>query len=194
MSVTFTPFIAEGRHAQLDLGVHGCSDCRIAGFAGSDVYLDVRDGLLQDARARPAYLLLEDGDQLRAVRGRVEAGRTSGTAVLRVTDAFSGQRRLFSRAPLAVRTHVRSIATGGSEWDTFTRDISAGGVALARRPEWDGAMTCELTLAPAEGVGVVVQADVVRIEEHALGLRFTGIEPSDRVLMAELALAFHRAP
>jgi hypothetical protein len=193
MSTAFTPFIAEGRTAQLDLGVHGCSDCRIAGFAGADVFLDVREGLLPGGEERPAYLLLEDGDKLRAMRGRVEAGRTAGTAVLRVTDPFTGQRRLFSRAPLAVRTHVRSLVADATEWDTFTRDVSAGGVSLARRAEWDGAMTCELTLAPAEAVRIVVEAEVVRIEEHALGMRFTAIEPSGRLLMAELALAFHRA-
>jgi hypothetical protein len=191
MSTTSTPLLEEGRHAQLDLGVHGCSDCRIAGFAGADVFLDI-GGRILPAGMTPAYLLLEHDDSLRAVRGRVHSDGTGGPAVLRVTDAFPGQRRLFSRAPLAVRTHVRSLRTGTSEWDTFTRDISAGGVALARRAEWDGAMDCELTLAPAEAVRIVVQAAVVRIEEHALGLRFTEIDAADRALMAELALAFHR--
>jgi hypothetical protein len=189
----FMPLLAEGTRGQLDLGIHGCSDCRVAGFAGPNVFLEVRDGVHLGEESQPAYLVLEDGSQLRAMRGRVERGDLPGTAVLRMTDSFPGQRRLFSRAPLAVRTHVRSLGPGGSEWDTFTGDIGAGGVRLARRPEWDGATGCELTLAPAESVQIVVEAAVVRVEPDALGLRFTRIEPSARALLAELALAFHRA-
>jgi hypothetical protein len=192
MASNFSPLISEGRHALLDLGVVGCSDCRIAGFAGNDVFLDVRAGLLDGIQTRPGYLLLDDSGTLRATRGSVSAGRSPGTAVLRVTDRFTGQRRLFSRAPLAVRTHVRGLGGAAAEWDTFTRDISAGGVAIARRAEWDGAMSCELTLAPAEAVELVVQAEVRRVEADALGLRFTEVAPSARALLAELALAYHR--
>jgi hypothetical protein len=192
MSVaTFTPLLAEGALARLDLGLAGACDARITGFAGAHVYLAVRDELFAEGRIQPGYLLLDrGGEHLHAVRG--EAEHTGpGTAVMQLTDAFSGQRRVFSRAPLVLAATVRSPS--GAEWDTVTRDISAGGVALARRPGWDGAPACTLTLRIGAEIAFSAEAEVRRESELTLGMRFTEIAPEHRAMLAELALAYHRA-
>lgn len=194
MPAVFTPLLAEGRRGQLDLGEHGSSPCRITGFAGPTVVLDIGNAAL-DLSTMPAgltaYLLLDDGGHMQALRAELQPSQAPGTAVLRLTDRFSGQRRLFSRAPLSLRAQVSS--PGASPWDTFTRDVSAGGVALDRRPAWDGSPRLEIVLALEDGSSVEAEADVLRASPDRLGLGFTRIAPADRARLAELALAFHRA-
>jgi hypothetical protein len=189
MSALFSPLLAEGRRAQLDLGVDGCAPCRIAGFAGPDVFLDVDHVIFEAGDQLPAYLLLDDGIQAHALRGRVSRGEP-GQAVLRLTDSFQGQRRLFSRAPFVIRATLR---TEGGEWQTRTRDLSAGGVGVERPQGWDGSTRCEVALLVSEGVEIGVEAEVVRDAGGSLGLRFLSIAPDERALLAQLALAFHRA-
>jgi hypothetical protein len=191
MSAVFTPLLAEGRPAQLDLGLAGCRPCRILGFAGPQVFLEVDDVLFAEDDALTGYLLLDSGDEhMQAVRGRVR--RTEpGTAVMELTDAFAGQRRLFSRAPLVLP--VRVEGPSGAGWDTFTRDISAGGMRLARQSGWDGADRCTLTVRVGDELRIPVEAEVCRVSEDSLGMRFAQIDPDHRALLAELALAYHSA-
>jgi hypothetical protein len=191
MHTTFTPLLAEGRHAQLDLGLHGCVSCRITGFAGPQIYLHVAGHAFEGEV--PAYLLLDGGgDHMQAVRGRARRLGDDGTAVLHLTDAFSGQRRLFSRAPLVLPAHVRPLG-GGEVWDTFTRDISAGGVGLVLQPGWDGNDRIAVTLALGADVSIDFEGRVLRAGPDGLGVGFTRIEPDARVLLGELTLAFHRS-
>jgi hypothetical protein len=186
----FTPLLAEGRSAQLDLGVAGSHSCRITGFAGPQVFLDVDDAMFAHGERQSGYLLLNDGDDLHAVRGEAEhAG--PGRAVMRLTDTFRGQRRLFSRAPVVRPVHVRGLGDGGAEWDTFTRDISAGGLSLARQSAWDGAERCALRIRLSAEVHVEVEAEVRRVSADTLGMRFLSIAPEHRALLAELAVAHY---
>jgi hypothetical protein len=190
MPSVFTPLLAEGREAQLDLGLHGYAPCRITGFAGPDIFLQV-DDRFADAGELTAYLLLDDGaGHLQALRGRVHH-RGDGTALLHLTDAFSGQRRLFSRAPLVLPAHVRGVQDG-AEWDTFTRDISAGGVGLTRQPAWDGDEHLAVTLSLGADVDIEFTGVVLRVGDDAIGLQFRAIDAGTRALLAELALAYHR--
>ena len=188
-SAVFTPLLAEGRVAQLDLGAAGSGSCRIIGFAGPKVFLAVDDRLLSDGAPHAGYLLLDGGDEhIQAVRGIVRRGE-AGTAVMELTDAFTGQRRMFSRAPLVLAAHV--VGLFGKEWDTFTRDISAGGMRLARQAGWDGHAQCTVTLRLGDNAQVTAEAEVCRVSGDSLGVRFTRIDPEDRALLAELALAYH---
>jgi hypothetical protein len=191
MLAPFTPLLAEGRRARLDLGLAGVRDCRITGFAGARVFLAVADDLFAEGDVQPGYLLLDGGgEHLQAVRGR--ARRVApGTAVMQLSDAFSGQRRVFSRAPLVLPVGVGSEA--GAEWQTFTRDISAGGVALARQSAWDGAERCTLTVRIGADISFGAEAELRRASELTLGMSFVRIEPEHRAMLAELALAYHRA-
>jgi hypothetical protein len=191
MRATFTPLLAEGRPAQLDLGLHGCSPCHITGFAGPEIYLHVEGHAFEGEL--PAYLLLDGGaDHMQALRGRARRSGDDGSAVLHLTDAFSGQRRLFSRAPLVLPAHVTTLGGSGGVWDTFTRDVSAGGVGLTRQAAWDGEEHCAVTLSFGADVSIDFEGRILRVSDDNLGVGFTRIAAGSRALLAELALAFHR--
>ena len=102
-------------------------------------------------------------------------------------DIRLGQRRTFSRAPISLPAVVKTTA---GEWTTHTRDVSAGGVCVAREGE-PGDGVVELTIDVA-GHEVQAAARVVRVTESDLGVQFERIEDQDRLLLASLALAYHR--
>ncbi len=125
---------------------------------------------------------------MQAVRGEI-VNPSGAEVVLRLTDDIRlGQRRTFSRAPLSLPARVRA---GNGEWSTVTRDLSAGGVCVARdgADSVDGAIEVRIQVADHE---VVAKATAVRVTPSELGLRFEEIELDDRMLLASLALAYHR--
>jgi hypothetical protein len=190
-TATFTPLLAEGRLGQLDLGVKGCEPCRITGFAGRDVFLKVEDRLFSEAGVLPGYLLLDDRGTLQAVRGTAEH-TGPGSAVLRLSDGVAGQRRLFSRAPLVLPAHLRDLDSE-RHWDTFTRDVSAGGLRIARSATADDrSQRSAITLTIAD-VRFVAEAVTTHVASDGIGMRFVHIEPEHRALLAELAIAYHAA-
>jgi acyl-coenzyme A thioesterase PaaI-like protein len=71
-----------------------------------------------------------------------------------------------------------------------TRDVSAGGVCVARDGD-PGEGSIQLTITVADH-DVVAEARVVRITDSDLGVEFEQIEDQDRLLLASLALAYHR--
>jgi hypothetical protein len=182
------PRLVEGQPARLDLGESIA--CRIIGFSGPDVVLALEhqpdDAPEQGAHA---YLVIESDGQMEAVRGRV--GPPAGDElVLRLTDDIRlGQRRTFSRAPLELPATIRS--SGGDEWSTTTRDVSAGGVGVAHGGADPGDATLEVRIQVADHE-VVATATAVRVTSQELGLRFDEIGRDDRMLLASLALAYHR--
>ena len=182
------PRLVEGQPARLDLGESIA--CRIIGFSGPDVVLSLEHPP-DDAPepGAPAYLLIESDGSIQAVRGRV--GRPAGDElVLRLTeDIRLGQRRTFSRAPLELPAKVTS--DGGNEWSTTTRDVSAGGVCIARGDADPGPEPLEIRIQVADHE-VVATATAVRVTSEELGLRFEEIGRDDRMLLASLALAYHR--
>jgi hypothetical protein len=104
-----TPKLVEGQRARLDVGVSLA--CRIIGFSGPDVVLAL-DGPLPDDLDEPVsgYLLLEAAGRLSAVRGKL-ASPPGEEIVWRLTDDIRlGQRRQFSRAPLALPARVAAPA------------------------------------------------------------------------------------
>jgi len=189
MSAIAIPPLVEGQPARLDVGAS--LPCRVIAFSGRDVVLAL-DAPPPEAVAEggSGYLLLEAGGRLQAVRGRL-AAPAGNEVVLSLTDDIRlGQRRLFSRAPLAFAGTLRRAP--GGEWPTVTRDVSAGGVRVARRGA-PGEGRLELTLVVVEGGHeVVAEVEIVRATADDLGLRFTRVERQDRLLLASLALAYHR--
>jgi hypothetical protein len=183
------PQLVEGQPARLDVGESLA--CRIIGFSGPDVVL----ALLEQPEETPepgttAYLLLESGGRMQAVRGQI-GSPPADEVVLRVTDDIRlGQRRAFSRAPVPLPVRVRA-REGGSEWSAVTRDVSAGGVGVARTSAEPVGGTLELRIQVAEHE-VVATAVAVRVTDAELGLRFEEIGHDDRLLLASLALAYHR--
>jgi hypothetical protein len=189
------PQLVEGQIARLDVGGStrpGTGDslaCRIIGFSGPDVVLALEVPPSHEiADGTEAFLVLESDGQLQAVRGRI--GPPGGEVVLRLVDDIRlGQRRVFSRAPLELPARVHD--DDGTDWSTRTLDISAGGVCVAREAAdpGDGLLKLSIQVADHE-----VRADVrvMRVTETEVGLRFEQIEQEDRLLMAALALAYHR--
>ena len=180
--------LVEGQSARLDVGVS--LPCRVIGFSGADVVLGLESQppeALKDGGS--GYLILEVDGRLHAVRGTI-AGLAGGEVVLRLQDDFRlGQRRLFSRAPLALPVKVRD--GDGTEWSTVTRDLSAGGVCVERQGAGSPAGRVKLAIAAGDHE-IVAEAGVVRETADDLGLRFERIEREDRLLLAALALAYHR--
>jgi hypothetical protein len=187
MALASMPRLVEGQPARLDVGES--LPCRVIGFSGPDVVL----ALEAEPREPPelgaaAYLLLESDGRMQAVRGRI--GTPPGDeVVLQLTDDIRlGQRRTFSRAPVPLPVRVRG---GGAEWSTVTRDVSAGGVSVERGGTETRGATLEVRIQVAQHE-VVAEATVVRVGASDLGLRFEEIDKDDRLLLASLALAYHR--
>jgi PilZ domain len=182
------PQLVEGQPARLDIGES--VPCRVIGFSGPDVVLALEERPEdQPEIGSSAYLLIETGGRMQALRGHV--GSPAGDEiVLRLSDDIRlGQRRTFSRAPISLPAVVRSRE--GDPWSTVTRDVSAGGVCVAREGADPGDGTFEVRIKVAEHE-VVAKAIAVRVTSDDLGLRFEEIERDDRMLLASLALAYHR--
>src|SRR4051812_1418927 len=126
MSTTTATLLTEGQVVQLDLGGKTSAlPCRVLGFGGSTVML--APGVPATAptadaiqAGREAYVILGDDHQMHALRARVRPGSEPGEVVVTVTDAFRlGQRRRYSRAPLALQATVGTL-DGGECWETVT--------------------------------------------------------------------------
>jgi hypothetical protein len=181
--------LVEGQPAALDVGES--LPCRIIGFSGPDVVLALEARPEEEiARGMVAYLMLESDGQLQAVRGKVTEPSTD-EVILRLTDDIRlGQRRVFSRAPIPLPVQVRT-QDGATTWTTTTRDVSAGGVCVGREGADPGHGPLELTITVASHE-VVCQARVMRLTAGEIGVQFVRIEDADRLLLASLALAYHR--
>jgi c-di-GMP-binding flagellar brake protein YcgR len=112
--------------------------------------------------------------------------------VVTLLDSF-GQRRLFSRAPLVLPAHLRPAGDGGDHWTTFTRDISAGGLRVARQSSYREAQEHEVVIGLVQASHEIsARAQAVRVTGTDVSLSFTEIAPEDRLLLAQLTFAYHR--
>lgn len=201
MAVMDSPQLVEGQPARLDMGgsvpagggatVDTSVPCRVIGFSGGDVVLALGARPSQPLeQGDVGYLLLESRGQLHALRGEV-AAPAGEELVLRLSDDIRlGQRRVFSRAPVPLPAALRSVDDVRA-WKTVTQDVSAGGVRVARRGVDPGGGRLELSLTVGDHT-VVADVRVVRATADDIGLRFERIERDDRLLLASLALAWHR--
>jgi PilZ domain len=198
MATMTATMLIEGQVVQLDLGGKTQAlPCRVLGFGGSTVMLaPVVAATAPTAEAihtgRDAYVILDAEQQVHALRARVHPGSPPGEIVVTVTDAFRlGQRRRYSRAPLALPATVNA---DGVTWETVTRDISAGGVRMARTGA-AGEQAAELSLvleSEAAGLRIEARADVVRRSQRDLSLSFTEISEADVALLAQITVAYYR--
>jgi hypothetical protein len=192
--------LTEGHVVQLDLGGKTSAlPCRVLGFTGPAVVL----GPVVPATApttdaieagRSAYLVVDHDEQVHALRATVRPGSDAGEVLVTVTDAFRlGQRRRYSRAPLSLQATVAALP-GGEPWETVTRDISAGGVRMARinaAGEHAESLSVVLTSPPAE-LRIETEAEVVRRSQRDLSLRFTRIGEADVALLTQITVAYYR--
>ena len=138
MPTSTANLLTEGHVVQLDLGGKTTAlPCRVLGFSGPAVVLGpIVPATAPTAEAieagRDAYVVIDDDEQVHALRAAVRPGSEPGEIVVTVTDAFRlGQRRRYSRAPLALPP-PSPRCPAAEPWETVTRDISAGGVRMAR--------------------------------------------------------------
>jgi PilZ domain len=195
MATGFGSALSEGQPAQLDLGEEAVP-CLVVGFSGSDIVL-APGGEIPPKALEPgntSYLLIEADGSLQALKARVRPGYTDGELVATLLDPFRlGQRRNFSRAPLVLPAHVRPAGETEDPATTFTRDISAGGLRIARQSSYREAKLHEIVIGLVQaGREVRVLAETVRVTDTDVSLSFTDIEAEDRLLLAQLTFAFHR--
>src|SRR5215218_5967446 len=177
MTTATANMVTEGQVVQLDLGGKTSAlPCCVVGFTGSAVLLaPIVPATAPTAEAieagREAYVVIDDDQQVHALRARVNPGSEPGEILINVTDAFRlGQRRRYSRAPLALQATL-AVPPGGDSWETVTRGIGAVGEQAER-------LSVALS-APAAGLRIETQADVVRRSQRDLAIQFTEIDEAD---------------
>jgi hypothetical protein len=195
MATGFASALSEGQPAQLDLGEEAVP-CLVVGFQGADVMLAPGGALPEDAIGSDtiAYLLIEAGGSLHALKAQVRSGYAEGELVATLLDPFRlGQRRNFSRAPIVLPAHLRPRGAEDKPWTTFTRDVSAGGLRVARQSGYREAGAHEVVLGLVQADREIrAHATEVRVTDSDISLSFTEIEAEDRLLLAQLTFAYHR--
>jgi hypothetical protein len=196
--------LVEGALVSLDVGREAAPLlCRIVAFGGDDVVLHPKaepdvDQQVALAAGVESYLLLDAGNDVRALRCKPSVPNEAGDVVAEITDQFRlGQRRMFSRADLVLPVTVTALDRAGEAvgeaWRTFTRDVSAGGVRLARQSGYAAAPRHAVVIQlPAGEKPVETVVEIRRETATDLGMCFIGIEPDDRVRLEQAAIIWTR--
>jgi hypothetical protein len=166
----------------------------VVGFSGADVVLEVGKPAEEPAQGSVAFLLLEAEGRLHALKTAIRPGTRESEMTVTLLDSFRlGQRRLFSRAPLVLPAHLRPAGDAEKPWTSFTRDISAGGLRVARQSSYRPADLHEVVLGLVKVQREIrALATVVRASDKDLSLSFSEIDADDRLLLAQLTFAYHR--
>jgi hypothetical protein len=195
MATGFASALSEGQPAHLDLGEEAVP-CLVVGFSGADVVLAPGGEVPADAIGprNVSFLLIEADGNLHALKAHVRPGYSAGELVATLLDPFRlGQRRNFSRAPLVLPAHLRPAGDSEPPSTTFTRDISAGGLRVARQSSYREADLHEIVIGLVQANREIrVTAETVRVTDQDVSLSFTDIEAEDRLLLAQLTFAYHR--
>jgi hypothetical protein len=196
LAIGFASALSEGQPAQLDLGEEAVP-CLVVGFTGAHVVLAPRGPMPDDvigATGLIAYLLIEAGGSLHALKAHIHAGVSDGEVIATLLDPFRlGQRRNFSRAPLVLPAHLRPAGDTDAPATTFTRDISAGGLRVAKQSSYREAELHDVVIGLVQANREIrATAETVRVTDQDVSLRFTHIEAEDRLLLAQLTFAYHR--
>jgi len=194
MATGFGSALSEGQPAQLDLGEEAVP-CLVVGFDGADIVLafqaEPEEGLPANGIS---FLLIEAEGRLHALKAYVRLSTTAGEFVATLLDPFRlGQRRNFSRAPLVLPTHLRPAGDEEKPWTSFTRDISAGGLRVARQSSYREAAIHEVVIGLVQANREIkALATPARVTDTDLSLSFTEIDAQDRLLLGQLTFAYHR--
>src|SRR4051812_2239699 len=196
MATGFASALSEGQPAQIDLGEEAVA-CLVVGFTGADVMLAPRSPVPEEAigpHGLIAYLLIEAGGNLQALKAQIRRGFGEGELVATLLDPFRlGQRRTFSRAPLVLPAHLRPAGHTEPPVTTFTRDISAGGLRVARQSSYQPADVHNVVIGLVQANREIkATAETVRATDSDVSLSFVEISPEDRLILAQLTFAYHR--
>ena len=170
--------------------------CLVVGFSGADVVLAPSGELPPEALAPGTTLVSADRRrrQPAGAQGPRAPGLADGELVATLLDPFRlGQRRNFSRAPLVLPAHLRPLGDEDAPATTFTRDISAGGLRVARQSSYREADVHEVVIGLVQANREIKgTAETVRVTDKDVSLSFIQIEAEDRLLLAQLTFAYHR--
>jgi hypothetical protein len=195
MATGFASALSEGQPAQLDLGEEAVP-CLVVGFTGADVVLAPSGPLPEDfiASGHLSYLLIDAGGSLQALKANVRPAGPDGELVATLLDPFRlGQRRTFSRAPLVLPAHLHPLGVDTPPKTTFTRDISAGGLRIARQSSYVPADVHSVVIGLVQANREIkATAETVRATNTDVSLSFVEIEAEDRLILAQLTFAYHR--
>jgi hypothetical protein len=196
MATGFASALSEGQPAQIDLG-EVALPCLVVGFIGADVMLAPSAPIPPDAMPANgliAYVLIEAAGNLQALKAHIRPGQSEGELIATLLDPFRlGQRRNFSRAPLVLPAHLRPAGTTDDPKTTFTRDISAGGLRVAKQSSYTEADLHEVVIGLVQANREIrAMAETVRVTDADVSLSFTDIEAEDRLLLGQLTFAYHR--
>jgi hypothetical protein len=196
MATGFASALSEGQPAQLDLGDEAVP-CLVVGFTGADVVLAPSAELPPDALEQgrlTTYLLIDAGGTLQALKAEVRPAGNDGELVATLLDPFRlGQRRTFSRAPLVLPAHLRPLGDDSPPKTTFTRDVSAGGLRVARQSSYLPADVHSVVIGLVQANREIkATAAAVRETDTDVSLSFIEITPEDRLILAQLTFAYHR--
>jgi hypothetical protein len=196
MAIGFASALSEGQPAQLDLGDEAVP-CLVVGYTGADVVHTPSAELPEEALTPgglTTYLLIDAHGTLQALKAEVRESGTDGELVATLLDPFRlGQRRTFSRAPLVLPAHLRPAGFEEAPKTTFTRDISAGGLRVARQSTFVPSDVHEVVLGLVQaGREIKATAETVRETDADVSLSFLEITPEDRLILAQLTFAYHR--
>src|SRR4051812_48451104 len=196
MATSFASALSEGQPAQLDLGEEALP-CLVVGFTGDDVVLAPSQEIPEDSLESDlmtTYLLIEAHGSLQALKAEVRRGSADGELVATLLDPFRlGQRRTFSRAPLVLPAHLRPLGTEDPPKTTFTRDVSAGGLRVARQSSYVPADIHQVVIGLVQANREInASAATVRETDSAFSLTFVEIAAEDRLILAQLPFAYHR--
>jgi hypothetical protein len=194
MPTGFGSALSEGQPAQLDMGQEAVP-CLVVGFDGADIVLAFQampeEGLPANGIS---FLLIEADSRLHALKAYVRPGSAEGEFIATLLDPFRlGQRRSFSRAPLVLPAHLRPLGDEEKPWTTFTRDVSAGGLRVARQSSYREAAAHDIVIGLVQADReITAKASPVRVTDADVSLSFTEIGAEDRLLLAQLTFAYHR--
>ena len=175
MPTTTVNILNEGQVVQLDLGGKTTAlPCRVLGFGGSTVMLaPVVPATAPTAEAieagREAYVIVDDDQQVHALRARVGPGSEPGEVVVTVTDSFRlGQRRRYSRAPLSLPATVGALPTLRAATDPSV----LGGQYYGPDGPGEARGYPRLVTSSPESYDVSVQQRLWAVSEDLTGVRF----------------------
>jgi hypothetical protein len=177
-------------------------DCRVQSVAGPVALLDRVGELDEEVRPRlnPGSMCMLAFTHQNAVVGlrgiATAASEDLSQLAFVVADGVQvEERRSVERVPLVTRTRIAAVDHEGvaeSFTETFTADLSLGGVRVGLRPALGSGPRFRLELYfRGDSAPVACEADLARETPTHLGLRFTDVTPLDRVRIASV-LAEHQ--
>jgi hypothetical protein len=198
--------LVSGQLVRLDLDDEESGlDCQVRHVAGPVALLDRLEEIPAPLEAMlPAgsfcMMLFTHHGGMVALRG-VATGASEDLTQLAFVVADGVQvkeRRVAERVAMVARAHVRPLdgdGAGGPGIETYTANISLGGVLVNRSPKLVPAHRHSIELfLPGESEPICAEAQLARETPVGLGLMFTAVDDEHHLRLARLIVAHQLHP